>query len=391
MRVLLCNKFYYRRGGDCTYTLNLESLLRASGHDVAVFAMETPEALETSWRSYFPAEVDFASARGKLRLLARSLGLGDVRTRFVRLLEDFRPDVVHLNNIHTQLSPVLAELAHRRGIRVVWTLHDYKLLCPRYDCLRRGETVCESCFAGKWPVLRHACMKNSLAASAMAWLEAVTWHRRRLVACTDRFICPSAFMAEKMAQGGFPAEKLTTCCNFTDTAACVREDYAVRGDYYCYVGRLSHEKGMETLVGVASRLPHPLVVVGDGPLRETLPEAPNITYTGRKDWADIKRIVGEARFLVIPSEWYENNPLSVIEALCLGTPVLGAAIGGIPELIESGVSGMTFSAGDAESLSAGIAAMYAADFSYADIARAAQARFSPASYCAHLMNLYQNA
>ena len=148
MRILLSNKFYYRRGGDCIYMLNLEQLLKTNGHDVAVFAMDYPENLDTPWKTYFPQEM------GKLMALTRPFGSSEVRKKFNRLLDDFKPDVVHLNNIHTQLSPVMAELAYRRGVRVVWTLHDYKLLCPRYDCLRDGREVCELCFTGdKGPCL----------------------------------------------------------------------------------------------------------------------------------------------------------------------------------------------------------------------------------------------
>lgn len=130
MKILLANKFYYRRGGDCIYMLNLEKLLKAHGHEVAVFAMDYPENLDTPWKKYFPKNMS------KLMAFSRPFGAHEVKSKFKKLLDDFKPDVVHLNNVHTQLSPVMAELAHQRGIKVVWTLHDYKLLCPRYDCLK---------------------------------------------------------------------------------------------------------------------------------------------------------------------------------------------------------------------------------------------------------------
>ena len=159
MRILLSNKFYYRRGGDCVCLLNTEQLLKAHGHEVAVFAMDYPENLSTSWQKYFPQNMS------KLMAFTRPFGSREVLRKFNALLDDFRPDVVHLNNIHTQLSPVIAELAHRRGIRVVWTLHDYKLLCPRYDCLRDGREICERCFKGdKRPCLAYKCMKGAVLA-----------------------------------------------------------------------------------------------------------------------------------------------------------------------------------------------------------------------------------
>ena len=387
MRILLSNKFYYRRGGDCIYMLNLEQLLKAHGHDVAVFAMDYPENLDTPWRKYFPQNMT------KLMALTRPFGSHEVKKTFNKLLDDFRPDVVHLNNIHTQLSPVIAELSHERGIRTVWTLHDYKLLCPRYDCLRGGKEICELCFNGdKSPCKTHKCMKGSRLASEIGYREAMMWNRKRLEACTDLFVCPSRFMAEKMAQGGFRRDKLRVLCNFIDVEKCRKDDYA-KDDYYCYVGRLSHEKGVATLVEAAARLPYRLKVIGGGPLSEELrikneELKGNVDFLGYRQWEDIKAIAGRARFTVIPSEWYENNPLSVIEAECIGTPVLGARIGGIPELIDEGVNGMTFESGNAADLAEKIKAMFAATFDYKAIAEAAMRRYNAESYYKEIIRAY---
>ena len=133
MKILLANKFYYRRGGDCIYMLNLEKLLKAHGHEVAVFAMDYPENLDTPWKKYFPKNMS------KLMAFTRPFGDGEVKSKFSQLLNDFKPDVVHLNNIHTQLSPLIAKLAHEYGAKVVWTLHDTKLVCPCYTCMRDGK------------------------------------------------------------------------------------------------------------------------------------------------------------------------------------------------------------------------------------------------------------
>lgn len=387
MRILLSNKFYYRRGGDCIYMLNLEQLLKAHGHEVAVFAMDYPDNEETPWKKYFPSNMS------KLMAFTRPFRSREVKNKFGKLLDDFKPDVVHLNNIHTQLSPVIAELAHRRGIRTVWTLHDYKLLCPRYDCLRNGKEICELCFNGdKSPCKVYKCMKGSTLASMIGYKEAVTWNRKRLEECTDLFVCPSCFMAEKMAQGGFRKDKLKVLCNFIDIEKCRKDGYA-KDDYYCYVGRLSHEKGVGTLVEAAARLPYKLKIIGGGELSEELRTKSeelkgNVEFLGFRQWDDIKDIVGKARFTVIPSEWYENNPLSVIEAECLGTPVLGVRIGGIPELIDEGVNGMTFESGNADDLAEKIKAMYNADFDYKTIADAAMKRYNAESYYSEIMKCY---
>lgn len=390
MKILLANKFYYRRGGDCIYMLNLEKLLKAHGHEVAVFAMDYPENLETPWKKYFPKNMS------KLMAFTRPFGSHEVKSTFKKLLDDFKPDVVHLNNVHTQLSPVMAELAHQRGIKVVWTLHDYKLLCPRYDCLKNGNTICETCFNGdKKACLDNKCMKGSKLASFIGYKEAVTWNRERLEACTDVFICPSQFMADKMVQGGFSKSKMQTLCNFIDVEKCKfsstdgTDDVELlpkKEDYYCFIGRLSHEKGAKTLIEAANQLPYKLVIIGGGPLMDELKSVAhtNIEFVGFKQWDDIKQLVGKARFSVIPSEWYENNPLSVIEAQCLGTPVLGANIGGIPELTD-----YTFSSGNIADLKTKIEKMWNSELDYQQIASDAQHRYDAETYYDKLINIYK--
>ena len=196
-----------------------------------------------------------------------------------------------------------------------------------------------------------------------------------------------------MGQGGFSKEKLEVLCNFVDVEKCRRDSY-VKEDYYCFVGRLSHEKGVSTLIDAAASLPYKLKVIGDGPLVEELQAKSrrlraNIEFVGFKEWEEIKELVGKARFIVVPSEWYENNPLSVIEALCLGTPVLGARIGGIPELIEEGVAGMTFDSGNADDLTNKIGRMFSTSFNYAAIAEKASSSFGADGYYHKLMDLYK--
>lgn len=386
MKILLSNKFYYRRGGDCIYMLNLEQLLKSHGHDVAVFAMDYPENIETPWKQYFPQNMS------KLMAFTRPFGSAEVKVKFNRLLDDFKPEVVHLNNIHTHLSPIIAEIAHNRGIKVVWTLHDYKLLCPRYDCLRNGNDICELCFNGdKSSCKTYKCMKGSTLASLIGYKEATTWNRRRLEACTDVFICPSKFMAQKMIQGGFTSKKLIPLYNFIDIDKCKKDTY-VKENYYCYVGRLSHEKGVKTLIKAAQKLPYKLVIIGGGPLSDELKNKTtnaNIEFVGYKQWDEIKEIVSKARFSVIPSEWYENNPLSVIEAQCLSTPVLGARIGGIPELIENGVTGMTFESRNVNDLTSKLEAMWQHTFDYKEIALTSQKRYNSESYYQSILKIYQ--
>ena len=392
-RIIIVTKFYYRRGGDCVCALNLEKLLRERGHEVAGFAMRYPENLTSEWESYWPEEVDFGGPlKSKLAALKRTMGLGDVADKFKRLLKDFRPDVVHLHNIHSYLSPVVAKLAKKYGARVVWTLHDYKLLCPSYSCLRNGE-VCELCFNDKKKVLSTRCMKGSLAASALAYMEALRWNAKRLQSYTDLFICPSEFMASKMKQGGFAPGKLAVLCNFIapemlEKRSVVSED--ARGDYYCYIGRLSEEKGVRALLEAASRLPMTLKVAGSGPLdaelRGTYAGKTNIEFLGQLSSDGVRDLLAHAKFSVMPSECYENNPLGVIESLCMGTPVVGAEIGGIPELIDNPGSGAEFKSGSVDDLVSKISEMWSGKFDYATIADNSCAVFGADRYYISLLD-----
>lgn len=396
MKIILINKFYYPRGGDCIYTLNLENLLKQQGHEVAIFAMQYPQTIKSLWAQYFPSEIDFnKSDLKKLKeFILRPLGTKEVKQKFNQLLDNFKPDIVHLNNIHTQLSPIVAQLAHKRGIKVIWTLHDYKLLCPRYDCIRNNQP-CELCFHNKLNVLKYSCMKNSKQASILAYFEAKKWNKNKLEASTDMFICPSEFMKQKMQQGGFSSPKLITLHNFIDIDKVrqARNNFQ-KSDYYCYVGRISPEKGVETLLKAAQNLPYKLKLIGTGPILEKLQieyKSDHIEFLGHQNWEKLKEILAQSRFLVIPSEWYENNPLSVIESLCLGIPVLGADIGGIPELISEGKNGLLFESGNAIDLQQKIQFFYeelSLKTNNLQIAQEAQSAFSSDEYYKRLMKIY---
>ncbi len=393
-RVLLVNKFYYARGGDCVVALNTETLLRENGVEAQVFAMEYPQNLPAHYQDQFASRVNFGGGlRNQWQALQRTLGKGDVRDRFEAVLDDFKPDVVHLHNIHSYLSPVVGELAHKRGIRVVWTLHDYKLLCPRYDCLLGGKP-CEKCFKGaKFNVVAHKCMKESLPASGVAWLEAKKWNRRRLERNTDVFVCPSEFMASKMIAGGFDPAKVKVLNNFLDPVKLKQyqelDSGAPREDYYCFVGRLSPEKGIEDLLEVASRLPYPLKVAGSGTLEPAMrikyADCSNIEFLGILDAPDVADLLAHARFSIMPSQCYDNNPLSVVESLCAGTPVAGSQIGGIPELIDSS-NGIVFQPFDRETLSTAITMAMSRDWDHAAIARQALQRFNPETHLQALVS-----
>jgi len=402
MKILIVNKFYYPRGGDCTAVFGLEQLLKDKGHEVAIFSMQKSENTPSRWEKYFPKEVNFSfsfsltslfsSISRILSAVGRLFYSPETVRKFKRLLADFQPDIVHLHNIHSYLSPIVAQIAHQKRIRVVWTLHDYKLICPNYTCLRNGKN-CEICFHKKFNVVRHKCMKNSHIASVLAYLEARWWNRKKLSRLTKTFITPSRFMKTKMTDAGFSAAKIEVLPNFMPGKyACSAE----KEDYYCYTGRISEEKGLDTLLEAARQLPYHLKIIGEGPMLEKYRErymSRQIEFCGYMPQDKLYEVVQKALFLVIPSVWYENNPFSVIEALSLGTPVLGAQTGGIPELITEGVNGYLFTPGDHVALRDTIHALFTADknkFDYKNITSAAYNKFSPDTFYSKLINIYSH-
>ena len=385
MKVVLCNKFYYRRGGDCIVTINLEQLLKAHGHEVAMYAMQYPENIKSPWSKYWPKKMS------KIDAFSRPFGSMEIKDGFERLLDGFKPDVVHLHNIHTQISPVIAKIAHERGVRVVWTLHDTKLVCPCYTCMRNGHW-CEECFADKKAVIKHRCMPGGIIGSVIGYLEAKKWNKGKLQEYTDLFLPPSQFMMDTVVRGGYDAKKFRVLCNFIDVNK-VKNPCFDKKDYYVYLGRVNEVKGIRALCKAASTLPYKLIVIGGGELlpelQEQYKDTPNIEFKGQMEWNDFRPIIEGAKFMVLPSEWSENNPLTVIESQSLGTPVLGARIGGIPELIEENVSGMTFESGNVEDLKARIELMWNASFDYKAIADNAVKRYSSEAYYEQLMKYYK--
>lgn len=377
--------------------INLETLLRRLGYDVAVYSMDYPQNMPCKTSRYFASEVSFSGGlAAQAKAAYRLLGEGDIKRSFQRILDDFRPDIVHFHNIHSYLSPIIVKLAHEMGCRTVWTLHDYKLLCPSYNCLCHGK-ICEACFADRSQVLRRKCMKGSRVASALAYAEALWWNRPKLKRWVDTFVCPSSFMAQKMRACGYDYTKLAVVCNFIEQA---KLDFFSQDDepeqtgskpYYCYVGRLSEEKGIRLLLDAAQALPYRLYVAGDGPLADELRgkyASDKIRFVGYLSPREVVGLVRNAQVMVVPSVCYENNPLSVIESLCMGTPVVGAEVGGIPELIRDG-DGRLFRMGDKDELVEAVeAVMSVGNLNRQAISERAQKRFSEARYWQELKRVY---
>lgn len=348
-KILIVSKFLYARGGAEVYSISLGEILQKQGHEVRFFSMRYPQNIHVNEDKYFAEEVSFfhSSISGRLKAALRVFGVG-IKENYKKILDEFQPDIVHLNNIHSYLSPIVAKLSYERGIKVIWTIHDYKLICPTYSCLYK-KVPCEACFSNKANVIFRKCMKNNLFASFLAWGEAVYWNKKKLSKWTDTFICPSNFIAQKMKQGGYPAEKLHVICNFIndEKAKFITElNPEMKEIAYAYIGRLSEEKGINEFLKVAAKLPYKLYIAGNGPLENELKQkysSDRIWFLGHLSAIEIIKLLKRVQFSVMPSICYENNPLSVIESLCCGTPVCGRRIGGIPELLEGNTDNHLFS------------------------------------------------
>jgi glycosyltransferase involved in cell wall biosynthesis len=234
-------------------------------------------------------------------------------------------------------------------------------------------------------------MPGGIIGSTIGYLEAKKWDKEKLQEYTDLFLPPSQFMKDTVVRGGYDPRKFRVLCNFIDVDK-VKNPCFEKKDYYVYLGRVNEVKGVRTLCKAASTLPYKLIVIGGGELLLELQEqykTSDIEFKGQMEWNDFRPIIEGAKFMVLPSEWSENNPLTVIESQSLGTPVLGARIGGIPELIEEGVTGMTFESGNVEDLKEKIELMWNASFNYKEIADNAVKRYSSEAYYKELMKVYK--
>ena len=394
-RILQVSKFYYARGGAEVVAINMANDLAKRGYEVGIFTMDYPENLSPK-NFYTASQVDFSGGLSdKIKFAMRTMGYQGIKTSFKKALQEFKPDIVHLHNVHSYLSPAVVKLAKQFGCKVVWTLHDYKLACPAYSCLNRGQ-ICEKCFTSKINVVKERCFKENLPASILAYFEAKKWNVKKLQRYVDYFICPSSFIKRQMLKAGLQEDKLKVVCNFVDPVKLEQlkntEVSNSRDDFYVYVGRLSEEKGVATLLKAASQLPYKLKLLGGGPLYDGFVENygkyEQIEFLGHQCAENVATILSKAKFLVLPSEWYENNPLSIIEALCAGVPIVGANIGGIPELIDE-TSGVVFESGNEEDLQRAITLIMQSDkYNYAQIAETSQDRFSFETHFKQLQKLY---
>jgi glycosyltransferase involved in cell wall biosynthesis len=399
-KLLSINNYYYRRGGAEAVFFDHNELFMRAGWDVVPFSMHHAGNDSSDWSGHFAATTDGSMDGSAAMRISRALTTvysRDAARKIRRLIADTRPALAHAHNIYHHLSPSILVELRRQGVPTVMTLHDLKLVCPAYKMHSRGA-VCESCRGGALRnVVKNRCIKSSFAMSALVWLES-TVHRALNIymANVARFVVPSRFFLAKFAEWGLDTQRFVHIPNFVDAESMhPRDDH---DDWFVYFGRLSAEKGIATLVRAAAQARVPLRIVGTGPeeagLRQLAAESGGrVEFTGYLTGAALREAIAGARAIVIPSEWYENAPLSVMEASALGRPVIGARIGGIPELIREDETGFVFTSGNVEALSETLAKVAALPASTLRRLGGAgrewmRAEFSPAAYRDRMMGLY---
>lgn len=360
MRVLLVNKFLYPKGGAETYLLSLGRILEEHGHEVQYFGLRNPKNTVGNHVDALVDDMDFSTGiRKNLKAPFRIIYNRQARKEIRKVLDDFQPDVVHLNNIQYHLTPsIIIEIEkwrkeNRQACRIIYTAHDYQLVCPSHGLFDINVKPCELCLDGKYyHCFQTKCLKNSRAKSLLGTLDGYYWKRKSAYSYVDQYICCSEFLKKKLDTQPRFRTKTIALHNFKDV---IKIESVEKKGYILEFGKLCKDKGTETLLEVAKQMPNTrFVFVGYGPATDLMNNIPNVEYLGFKVGEELIRIISEAMISVCPSEWYENCPFSVIESISYGTPVIGSRMGGIPELIDEGITGELFEAGNVSELKAKI-------------------------------------
>lgn len=357
MRILLVNSHLVPRGGDWTYVRTVQALLETHGHEVLLYGLQIEGSATTLEFGELLTEIDFRKAHERrswadvVHVLRRTLYSREANASIERVLSRYRPDIVHLNNIHHFLTPSIVWPIVRRDIPIVWTLHDYTIICPNTTMLSHSQ-ICEACALGRYyPCVLKKCKRASVWASMLAAAEAYLHHWIHSYEKVAMYIAPSRFLLDKCVAHGMDPQRLSHFPNPIERPGSGSHRHS--DGTGVYVGRLSEEKGVKTLLRALAHVPSARCdIIGDGPLRAELEQMAgnlglnNVRFLGRLPSEQVAKRMGECGFLVIPSEWYENCPYAGMEAMMNGKPVVASAIGGLAEIIEHEVSGILCPPGD---------------------------------------------
>jgi glycosyltransferase involved in cell wall biosynthesis len=343
MKILLVHNSYQQPGGEDVVFEQERTALERAGHNVIVYHRSN-------------SEIDNLTLLRRITLAQNAIWSSDTRHEFSRLLAREAPDLVHVHNTFIMISPSIYGACRNQGIPIVQTLHNFRWMCPATFFYRDGQ-VCEDCLeSGPWNSIRHGCYRGSKAATAaMALTLACHQHLKTWHDSIDCYIALTSFARGKFVSAGFRAEKIAVKPNCVDVDPGPRTDV---GDYALFVGRLSPEKGLAALLHAWERLsiPCPLQIVGDGPERRELErqarqlKVPSITFRGYLSRLETLALMKRARFVIVPSLWYENFPMVMVEAFSCGAPVLCSRLGSMQEIVTDGATGLHFAPGDPDDL-----------------------------------------
>ncbi len=355
MKILLVNKYHYLKGGSETYYFELGNMLKKNGHEIAYFSMEDEKNIRTNCKEYFVPNIDMNSKN-----ITKSLEViysSENKKLMDYALEEFKPDIVHINNFQRQLSASIIKSIKEHNIPVVYTAHDLQAICPASAMLRHGK-ICDKCLnCTKYNCFFNKCIKDSTLKSLLASIEATYYKRKKIYDKFDIIISPSNFVANMLKKGGIDT-KIVTLHNYIN----IREfsSYKTIDDNYAfYFGRLSIEKGIFNLIEAFSKQEFGrLLIAGDGPEKNNIEKyikdknlENRIKLIGFLSRDEVKEYISKSSFVVVPSIWYENCPYSILETLAMGKAVVGSRIGGIPELINDNENGYLYDYDDVKRLS----------------------------------------
>jgi glycosyltransferase involved in cell wall biosynthesis len=359
-RALFLNKFYYLKGGSERVFFEEIKILEKHGHKCIPFSRRSPQDRTSEYSKYFapPLPLDQEISLQTLKSAIEIIYSLEAKNYLKKLLSVVSPDIAHCHNIYGLLTSSVIDELYSKGVPVVMSLHDYKIICPNYQLLN-GTRVCEACRKHRYyKSIQYKCVQGSIANSCIYTLENYfNFITSKFNKKVSKFIAVSRFIKQKFVEFGFSPAQIIFIPNFVD-AQQYKPSYK-NDKYFLYMGRLSQEKGIHTLLKAFSNLrrnDYKLVIAGDGPLRRELEIEKyrnglgNVVFAGHLSGTALADAVSNCSCVVVPSEWYENCPMSILEALAYGKPVIGAGIGGIPELIEDKIDGMIFESGNVEDL-----------------------------------------
>ncbi len=366
MNILIVNNFLHQNGGSETYIFEIGKELQKRGHNVSYFGMKHSNKVVGNNLNLYTDELNFHTKNPfeMIKYPFKIIYSKEAYKKITALMESFNPDVVHLNNFTFQLTPSVIyavrdyEKKAGKKIKIIYTAHDYQLVCPNHTMMNPiTKELCEKCIGGNFKnCFSGKCIHSSTLKSVIGTVEAEKYKKKNTYKEIDSIICPSEFMKKMLDTNPVFAKKTTTLHNFINTK---KANSVNKENYVLYFGRYSEEKGVKLLYSVAKELPDiNFVFAGKGELDEEIKPLQNVKNVGFKTGEELTNLIKNAKFSVSPSCWYENCPFSVMESEMNLTPVLGADIGGIPELIKDGENGELFEAINKDSLKEKIISMW---------------------------------